>query len=113
MLVTDPWHALRSLRMATDAGIDAVSSPTRSGPSVRTRGVQVRYIARETAAYLYYRVFGRSSDGGPARGLAENRLTAVRGAALACAAQPSRAAGGEGVGHGRRPACAPTPPRAA
>ena len=66
VLVTDPWHALRSLRMASDAGIEAVSSPTRSGPSVRTRGVQVRYIARETAAYLYYRVFGASTGGGPA-----------------------------------------------
>ena len=66
VLVTDPWHAMRSLRMASDAGIEAVSSPTRSGPSVRTRGVQARYIARETAAYLYYRVFGGSTDGGPA-----------------------------------------------
>ena len=66
VLVTDPWHALRSLRMASDAGIEAVSSPTRSGPSVRTRGVQLRYIARESAAYLYYRVFGASTGGGPA-----------------------------------------------
>lgn len=66
VLVTDPWHALRSLRMADDAGIDAVSSPTRRGPSVRTRGTEVRYIGRETAAYLYYRAFGRSTDGGPA-----------------------------------------------
>lgn len=57
VLVTDPWHSLRSRRMATDAGIDAVTSPTRSGPSVRTRGTQVRYVARETAGYLYYRVF--------------------------------------------------------
>ena len=65
VIVTDPWHALRSLRMAGDLGIDAVSSPTRAGPSVRTRGTEVRYIARETAAYLYYRVFGRSSDRGP------------------------------------------------
>lgn len=66
VLVTDPWHALRSLRMADDAGIQALSSPTRRGPSVRTRGTEVRYIGRETAAYLYYRVFGRSTDGGPA-----------------------------------------------
>ena len=42
----------------------AVTSPTRAGPSVRTRGTQVRYIARETAAYLYYEVFGRGSDSG-------------------------------------------------
>ena len=65
VLVTDPWHSLRARRMATDQGIDAVTSPTRSGPSVRTRGTQVRYIARETAGYLYYRVFGASNDAGP------------------------------------------------
>ena len=58
VLVTDPWHALRSLRMADDVGIEAVSSPTRAGPSVRTRGTQLRYIARETAAYLAYRLLG-------------------------------------------------------
>ena len=65
VLVTDPWHSLRSRTMARDQGIDAESSPTRAGPSVRTRGTQVRYIARETAAYLYYRVLGRSGESGP------------------------------------------------
>ncbi len=65
VIVTDPWHTLRARRMATDMGIDAVASPTRRGPSVRTRGTEVRYIGRETAAYLYYRVFGRSSEKGP------------------------------------------------
>ena len=65
VVVTDPWHALRSRTMARDLGIDAETSPTRSGPSVRTRGTQARYIARETAAYLYYRLLGRSSEGGP------------------------------------------------
>ena len=65
VLVTDPWHALRARRMAQDLGIDAASSPTRRGPSVRTRGTQARYIARETAAYLYYRVLGRSGEAGP------------------------------------------------
>jgi len=65
VLVTDPWHSLRSRRMATDLGIHAVTSPTRTGPAVRTRAVEVRYIARETAAYLYYRVFRRSSEAGP------------------------------------------------
>ena len=62
VLVTDPWHSLRSRRMAQDLGIDAATSPTRSGPAVNTRGTQLRYIARETAAYLYYRAFHRSSD---------------------------------------------------
>ena len=65
VLVTDPWHSLRSRTMARDQGIDAQTSPTRAGPSVRTRGTQVRYIARETAAYLYYRVLGRSGEAGP------------------------------------------------
>jgi len=65
VLVTDPWHSLRSRTMARDQGIDAQSSPTRAGPSVRTRDTQLRYIARETAAYLYYRVLGRSGEAGP------------------------------------------------
>ena len=65
VLVTDPWHSLRSRTMARDQGIDAQTSPTRTGPSVRTRGTQLRYIARETAAYLYYRVLGRSGEAGP------------------------------------------------
>ena len=67
VIVTDPWHALRALRMAEDLGISAVSSPTRAGPSVRTRSTQLRYIARETAAYLYYRFGpGGSVEGAPA-----------------------------------------------
>jgi uncharacterized SAM-binding protein YcdF (DUF218 family) len=65
VLVTDPPHALRSRTMARDQGIDAVVSPTRSGPAVRERSTQLRYIARETAAFIYYRIFGRSFDGGP------------------------------------------------
>jgi uncharacterized SAM-binding protein YcdF (DUF218 family) len=62
VIVTDPWHSLRTRAMARDAGLEARTSPTRAGPAVRTRGTQVRYIGRETAAYLYYRLFGRSSD---------------------------------------------------
>jgi uncharacterized SAM-binding protein YcdF (DUF218 family) len=64
VVVTDPWHALRTRAMATDQGIDAVMSPTRQGPAVRQRGTQIRYIARETVAYLYYKIFGKSSDHG-------------------------------------------------
>lgn len=65
VIVTDPWHSLRARRMAQDLGIEASTSPTRHGPAVRTRGTELRYIARETAAYLYYRAFHRSSDAGP------------------------------------------------
>lgn len=65
VLVTDPWHSLRSRRMAQDLGIRAATSPARTGPANASRGTEVRYVARETAAYLYYRVFHRSSDAGP------------------------------------------------
>jgi uncharacterized SAM-binding protein YcdF (DUF218 family) len=65
VLVTDPWHVLRTQRMAADAGIDSVGSPTRSGPIVQTRETEARYVIRETAAYLYYRLFHASSESGP------------------------------------------------
>jgi uncharacterized SAM-binding protein YcdF (DUF218 family) len=60
VVVTDPWHSLRSNKMAEDNGIDAVSSPTRSGPSVMTRDTQFQSIVRETGGYLYYVLLGRS-----------------------------------------------------
>ena len=65
VIVTDPWHALRTGSMAQDRGIDAVLSPTRRGPAVRQRSTEIRYIARETLAYLYWKVFHRSADSGP------------------------------------------------
>jgi uncharacterized SAM-binding protein YcdF (DUF218 family) len=68
VVVTDPWHAMRAERMAEDAGMDASSSPTRQGPAVQTRTTQFRYILRETAAYLLYRVTGESVAGAPGIG---------------------------------------------
>jgi uncharacterized SAM-binding protein YcdF (DUF218 family) len=65
VIVTDPWHSLRTRSMAHDSGIDAVTSPTRQGPAVRTRRTELRYIFRESLAYLYYKAFHRSSDAGP------------------------------------------------
>ena len=65
VLVTDPWHSHRARAMARDVGITAETSPTRAGPSVRTRGTQLRYIARETLAHLYSEVRGRSGESGP------------------------------------------------
>ncbi|MGB9378808.1 MAG: YdcF family protein [Mycobacteriales bacterium] len=64
VLVTDPWHEARSRKMARDQGIDATTSPSRTGPAVATRATQARYILRETAAYLYYEIFRRSADFG-------------------------------------------------
>ena len=65
VIVTDPWHALRAASMASDQGIGAALSPTRRGPAVRQRAIQIRYIGRESFAYLYWKVFHRSSDSGP------------------------------------------------
>lgn len=61
VLVSDPWHMLRSRTMAREEGIEAVGSPTRQGPAVYTRETQARYIARETAALLYYELLGGDS----------------------------------------------------
>jgi uncharacterized SAM-binding protein YcdF (DUF218 family) len=62
VLVSDPWHMYRSEAMAEDSGITAWTSPTHSGPAVQTRNTQFRYIARETAAVLFYRVTRAPAD---------------------------------------------------
>jgi len=46
--------------MAADAGIEAVGSPSRTGPVVQTRETELRYVVRETGAYLWYRLFHAS-----------------------------------------------------
>ena len=53
VIVTDPWHELRSTTMLRDQGIEAYGSPVDSGPSLRKK-VTVTYVGRETAAYLVY-----------------------------------------------------------
>jgi vancomycin permeability regulator SanA len=62
VIVTDPWHCLRSRTMARDLGINASTSPERTGPAVAGTGVEVRYIARETEAYIYYKLFHDDSE---------------------------------------------------
>jgi vancomycin permeability regulator SanA len=62
VLVTDPWHCLRARTMASDLGIKAYTSPERTGPAVDGRGVEFRYIARETEAYIYYKIFGNDNE---------------------------------------------------
>lgn len=54
VVVTDPWHTLRTTAMLGDQGIDAVGSPTRIGPANDGVWSATRYTARETVAYLYY-----------------------------------------------------------
>ncbi len=60
VVVTDPWHELRSTSMLADVGGDLTvhRSPVTAGPSLAGHGVELRYVARETAAYLAYE-FGR------------------------------------------------------
>jgi uncharacterized SAM-binding protein YcdF (DUF218 family) len=53
VLVSDPWHMLRSRTMARDLGMDAVTSPTQTGPTQSLR-VLPRYVVRETAGLLYF-----------------------------------------------------------
>ncbi|MGX7827012.1 YdcF family protein [Actinokineospora sp. 24-640] len=62
VIVSDPWHSLRARTMAGDAGLDAWTSPTHSGPIVQTRETQAKYILRETAALLYYRATNAAAD---------------------------------------------------
>ncbi len=62
VIVTDPWHSLRSRIMAQDQGMEAHTSPVRSGPAVIERKTQLWYITRETGSLWYYWLFGDSAD---------------------------------------------------
>ncbi|WP_439957700.1 YdcF family protein [Nocardia jejuensis] len=62
VLVSDPWHSLRTRTMARDAGLDAWTAPTRTGPAVYTRESQAHGITRETFALLWYQLTHFSAD---------------------------------------------------
>ncbi|MGX7728618.1 YdcF family protein [Rhodococcus sp. 2H158] len=62
VLVSDPWHSLRTRTMARDAGLDAWTAPTRTGPAVYTRESQLHGIARETGALIWYQLTHDSAD---------------------------------------------------
>nr|WP_083911225.1 YdcF family protein [Nocardia takedensis] len=62
VLVSDPWHSLRTRTMARDAGLEAWTAPTRTGPAVYTRESQAHGIARETGALLWYQLTHFSAD---------------------------------------------------
>lgn len=56
LLVSDPFHSLRIRAMATELGLEAHSSPTRTSP---IRGMTAaRYMARETVAVAVGRIVG-------------------------------------------------------
>ena len=57
-LVSDPWHNARIERMAGDLGFQGFGSATWTSAATSV-GTRFSGYARETFAYLYYRVFGR------------------------------------------------------
>ena len=57
-LVSDPWHNARITRMASDLGIRGYASATWTSAAT-SEDTRFSGYARETLAYLYYRVFGR------------------------------------------------------
>jgi uncharacterized SAM-binding protein YcdF (DUF218 family) len=54
MLVSDPFHMLRSIKMARDLGLIAYGSPTRTSPIAAGSAEEARYVLREAWAYLVY-----------------------------------------------------------
>jgi vancomycin permeability regulator SanA len=57
-LVSDPWHNLRVEKMASDLGIRGYASATWHS-AAKSEPNRVAGYARETLAYLYYRLFHR------------------------------------------------------
>jgi uncharacterized SAM-binding protein YcdF (DUF218 family) len=58
IIVTDPYHCYRSVKMAEDLELTASCDPVKTGPaSVTNSGY--KYLARETGAYLAYITVGR------------------------------------------------------
>jgi len=54
IIVSDPLHMKRSMRMAADIGIDAYSSPTPTSKYTSLK-TQIPFLARETFFYIGYK----------------------------------------------------------
>jgi len=54
LLVSDPFHMLRALKMAHDLRLVAYASPTRTSPITGSGVEEARYVVREAGAYLVY-----------------------------------------------------------
>ena len=58
LIVTDPYHCFRAVKMAKDLNLSASCSPVLGGPaSLENSGLS--YLTRETGAYLAYVTVGR------------------------------------------------------
>lgn len=60
LLVSDPPHMLRILRMAQAAGLEAYGSPAAASPAVGSLEAQARFLLRELLLYDGYLWFGRA-----------------------------------------------------
>lgn len=58
IIVTDPYHCLRSITIAKDFGYEASCSPVKTGIASLDQ-VGFRYLIREAGAYLAYITLGR------------------------------------------------------
>ena len=58
IIATDPYHCYRAMTEARDQGIAASCAQAQSGPGT-LKATGLRYIFRETAAYLAYETVGR------------------------------------------------------
>jgi uncharacterized SAM-binding protein YcdF (DUF218 family) len=58
IIVSDPFHCLRSMTMANDRGLIATCSPVQSGPNALKKS-GFKYLIREAGAYLAYITLGR------------------------------------------------------
>jgi uncharacterized SAM-binding protein YcdF (DUF218 family) len=58
LLVSDPPHMLRILRMAQAAGLEAYGSPAAESPAVGSLEAQTRFLLRELVLYDGYVWFG-------------------------------------------------------
>ena len=58
IIVTDPFHCARAIKMANDQGVLGTCSPVQTGPNTFDNS-GYRYLLREAAAYLAYITVGR------------------------------------------------------
>lgn len=54
LIVSDPFHMLRSLKMAGDLGLSVSASPTTTSPISRRPAEEWLYMVRESVAYTSY-----------------------------------------------------------
>jgi len=59
VIVTDSWHCLRAETMARDQGMKPSCAPATRGPARASAPGAIRYLIRETGAYLAYVTLGR------------------------------------------------------